>query len=115
MSERVGCFRTIRARHVGELSGADKKTINILWNAAFLVLSSAALCGVCLWFAIGKYDLFYIFLGFRSRSHPPALEVWLSIFFCPFSSLTIYESFPTYSHFPAFLKLFYIFLIIFII
>ena len=64
MSERVGCFRTIRARHVGELSGADKKTINILWNAAFLVLSSAALCGVCLWFAIGKYDLFYIFLGY---------------------------------------------------
>ena len=42
-----------------------QKVLFCIWNAAAMLLSSMALCAVCLSFAIGRYEnLFYIFLGY---------------------------------------------------
>ena len=42
-----------------------QKALFCIWNAAAMLLSSMALCAVCLSFAIGRYEnLFYIFLGY---------------------------------------------------
>ena len=46
------------------LNSPGLRILHVLWNVAALLASSAALCGVCLNFAIGRYHLFYIYLGY---------------------------------------------------
>ena len=58
-------YRLITQRKVSDLTGNGRKLLFVCWNMAALLLSSAALCVVCLSFAIGRYEnLFYIFLGY---------------------------------------------------
>ena len=42
----------------------DKKILYFMWNLSAILLSSMGLCALCLYFAIGRYDRFYIFLGY---------------------------------------------------
>jgi len=73
-------YRFITARRLSELEGPAQKLLFCIWNAAALVLSSAALCAVCLSFAIGRYEnLFYIFLGYL-RTPEIFLLNWLPLF-----------------------------------
>ena len=57
-----------------------QKVLFCIWNFAALLLSSMALCTVCLSFAIGRYEnLFYIFLGYL-RTPEIFLLNWLPLF-----------------------------------
>ena len=72
-------YRFITARRLSELDSAGQKTLFCIWNAAALLLSSMALCTVCLSFAIGRYEhLFYIFLGYL-RTPEIFLLNWLPL------------------------------------
>ena len=56
-----------------------QKVLFCIWNAAAMLLSSIALCAVCLSFAIGRYEnLFYIFLGYL-RTPEIFLLNWLPL------------------------------------
>ena len=57
-------YESITATDIMTLSGGGKKLLFVIWNCAAMLLSSAALCGACLNFAIGRYPLFYIYLGY---------------------------------------------------
>ena len=73
-------YRFIRARRLSELNTVGQKILFCVWNAAALLLSSMALCAVCLSFAIGRYEnLFYIFLGYL-RTPEIFLLNWLPLF-----------------------------------
>ena len=72
-------YRYITARRLSELDSTGQKTLFCIWNAAALLLSSMALCTVCLSFAIGRYEhLFYIFLGYL-RTPEIFLLNWLPL------------------------------------
>ena len=70
----------ITARRLSELNTVGQKFLFCVWNAAALLISSMALCAVCLSFAIGRYEnLFYIFLGYL-RTREIFLLNWLPLF-----------------------------------
>ena len=58
----------------------EQKVLFCFWNTSAMLLSSMALCTVCLSFAIGRYEnLFYIFLGYL-RTPEIFLLNWLPVF-----------------------------------
>ncbi|MBR3165249.1 MAG: hypothetical protein IKF16_03665, partial [Lachnospiraceae bacterium] len=72
-------YRFITARRLSELDSMGQKVLFCIWNAAAMLLSSIALCAVCLSFAIGRYEnLFYIFLGYL-RTPEIFLLNWLPL------------------------------------
>ena len=72
-------YRFITARRLSELDSPGQKLLFCIWNVVALLLSSAALCAVCLSFAIGRYEnLFYIFLGYL-RTAEIFLLNWLPL------------------------------------
>ena len=69
----------ITAKRCSDLDAPWEKVFFCIWNSVALLLSSAALCVVCLSFAIGKYEnLFYIFLGYL-RTPEIFLLNWLPL------------------------------------
>ncbi|MBR4423200.1 MAG: transglycosylase domain-containing protein, partial [Mailhella sp.] len=49
---------------LSELDGMGQKVLFCIWNSVALLLSSLSLCVVSLNFAIGRFDIFYIYLGY---------------------------------------------------
>ena len=72
-------YRFVTARRLSELDSMEQKVLFCFWNTSAMVLSSMALCTVCLSFAIGRYEnLFYIFLGYL-RTREIFLLNWLPV------------------------------------
>ena len=72
-------YQFIFAHHIADLPGRGQAILFCVWNTMALLLSSAALCAVSLFFAIGRYNqLFYIYLGYL-RTPDIFLLNWLPI------------------------------------
>ena len=72
-------YRFITARRLSELDSMEQKVLFCFWNTSAMVVSSMALCTVCLSFTIGRYEkLFYIFLGYL-RTPEIFLLNWLPV------------------------------------
>lgn len=73
-------YRFITAKQLSELDGMGQKVLFCIWNSAALLLSSLSLCVVSLNFAIGRFEIFYIYLGYF-RVRDILLLNWLPILF----------------------------------